>query len=508
MKRYTSRSAIRAIAALLLLAALAAPAFAQSGGILGKLREALALEIGSVTIDGRSYSKVVLTPEARIGRLKFGLYLPVIYDTDLFNPDTWYKPAGNNEWDFGGAKWSSDVPGALADAAQDLVLKIKYVEYGEQLKDKFFFKVGNLKGLTIGHGLIMRDYRNDTEFPAVRRTGLNIGYDFGRLGFEALVNDLPGTQVAGGRLYFRPIPKSGLALGVSGVVDMKPGLELASDTTYAWTPVVDNFMFASGALDLDMPIIPSNGILSVRAFADAGATLPWIREGFASPVNTAPIASGLQTDFILGSGLTNWGAATGLMGNVTFIDWRLEYRYQTGIFRPAFYDAIYDRQRAAYVKDYLSYLDGRNSFAGMGNTMGVYGEAGFNLFGEKLALVAGYLWPWSAGAASPLSDDDELHARLVVKKGLIPVLDLSGAIGYDKRNLVSSISAGTFRFFDADSVFYGELIAPVPGSPNIAIAAVFQTVPERDAAGAVKYDAVTGQPVIYPAVSIETRLRF
>lgn len=508
MKRSTVRFTIRALAALLLLA-LAMPAFAQ-GGIMDKLREALSAEIGSVTIDGRSYSKLVLTPEARIGRLKLGLYLPVIYDTDLFDPDTWYKPSGNNEWDFGGAKWSTDVPGALLDATQDLLLKIKYAEYGQQLEDKFFIKLGNLKGLTIGHGLIMRNYRNDTEFPAVRRTGLNVGYDFGSIGFEALVNDLPRTQVAGGRLYFRPVPKSALAIGVSGVVDMKPGLELASETSRSWTNVIDNFMFTSGAIDVGMPIIPHNGLLSVHAFADAGATVPWIREAFASPVNAANIGAGLQTDMVFGSGFRNWGAATGFMGNIAFIDWRMEYRYQTGIFRPAFYDSIYDRQRATYVKEYLSYLDGRASFDGMGTTMGVYGEAAANLMGEKLTLVAGYLWPWSAGAASPLSDSDELHARLVVKKGLIPILDLSGSIGYDKRNLASAIAAGTFRFFDADSVFSGELVAPVPGSPNIGIAAVFQTVPERDASGAVKYDATTGQPIpiIYPSITIETRLRF
>ena len=64
--------------------------------------------IGSVTIDGTSYSKVVLAPEVRIGRLKLGLYLPVIYNGDLFNPSTWYEPGGNNEWDFGSAYWGHE----------------------------------------------------------------------------------------------------------------------------------------------------------------------------------------------------------------------------------------------------------------------------------------------------------------------------------------------------------------------------------------------------------------
>lgn len=496
-----------ALAALLLLAAVSIATAQAQGDLISKFRDLLSLEMGSVAINGTNYSKLVLSPEMRLGKLKLGLYLPVIYRDDLFDPSTWYAPGGNNEWDFGGSKWSTDWQAAALDAAHDTLLKIKYVEYGEQLQDTMFFKVGNLKGLTIGHGLVMRDYRNDTEFPAVRRIGANIGYDFGIVGFEALANDLPVPDIAGGRFYFRPIPGAKLAVGISGVVDMRPGAELPAGT---WAAATSSVKFASGGVDLDMPIIPATPAFGMRAFADAAATVPWVSTAFSSPLNpSVTVTPGLRTDLIYDGTLRNWGAAAGFLGNMLFLDWRVEYRYFNGIFKPAFYDATYDRMRANLTKTYVSYLDGTNTFAAAPTVMGVYGEAAAKLFGEKLTLLAGYMWPWSPTAGvNPLDCADEFHARLLIKRGTIPVVDLAGSVGYDKRNLASSIAASTFRLFDADSVFSGEVLLPVPGSPNLVLAAVFQTVPDRDGSGNVIYDSVTGNPVIKPSITIETRLRF
>ncbi|MCE1207241.1 MAG: hypothetical protein LWX00_07525, partial [Spirochaetia bacterium] len=336
---------MKKIVAFSLLLALMIPfaAFAQEGigaGILGWARENLAMEMGSVTIDGVGYSKIVLAPEVRMGRLKLGLYLPVIYKDDLFNPSTWYAPGGNNEWDFGAAYWGTDTMKALMDVASDLVLKIKYLEYGQPLEDKFFLKVGNLHDLTIGHGLIMRNYRNDTDFPSIRRTGVNVGYDFGAVGFEALANDLPFPEIVGTRLYVRPIKGFKLAVGLSAVADLNAGKDLAGTT---WETAGKNLVFIGSGLDLDLPIIPANPVLGIRAFADAAVTLPYVKADFASPNNASTVTQGFRTDLIWdNAGPHNYGAAAGFLGNVLFINWRLEYRYFTGIFRPSFFDSTYE----------------------------------------------------------------------------------------------------------------------------------------------------------------------
>ncbi|MEA1911912.1 MAG: FecR family protein, partial [Spirochaetota bacterium] len=65
------------------------------------ISDMLGLEIGTVTIDGDTYSKAIIQPTFNVGKLKLSLYLPIVYQTDLFDPEDWYQPEGNNEWSFG-----------------------------------------------------------------------------------------------------------------------------------------------------------------------------------------------------------------------------------------------------------------------------------------------------------------------------------------------------------------------------------------------------------------------
>jgi len=482
------------------------------------LHNNMSMEMGSVSIDGTSYSKVVLSPNVSLGELKLGFYLPIIYTKDLFDPTSWYAPGGNNEWSFGTEYWGDDTWLALKDTAADIILKVKYLEYGQPLDDPFFVKVGNLKNLTMGHGLILRNYRNDSDFPSIRRTGINTGIDFGGFGFEALANDLPVPEIFGARLYFRPIKSSKLAFGFSGVADIAAAndLEGTAGATKDYSAAADNFTFIGTGVDLDLPIIEKNAVMGIRAFADASVTVPYVKSTILAaqlPFATQDIKSGLQTNMIWDGEPKNWGAAAGFLGNLLLIDWRLEYRYFTGIFRPAFFDSTYERSRSAYATHYLDYLDGA-PIANNPTVMGIYGEAGFTLFKDKLMLQAGYMWPWNPEDGFKLSAtaDDEFHAGLGIKKGLIPVVDLSGAIYYDKWNLVGSIVDDSFEFFDEKTAFAGEIEIPIPGTPNLAIGLIFKAVAKRDpTTGNVVYKTF-GDPSsgvrMTPSITMETRFRF
>lgn len=475
-------------------------------GLMKWLREVLGMEIGSVTIDGTTYSKAVIQPTINLGKFKLGLYLPVIYTSDLFNPEDWYKPEGNNEWSFGTQKdeaglmlWQTAPVDAALDAAKDLALKIRFLEIGRQLEDPFFLKVGNLKTLTVGHGLIMRNYANDGDFPAVRRIGLNIGVDAKVAGFEALVDDLPIPEIYGGRIYFRPIGP--VAIGLSGVVDTNPDADLSS----AQSAAAGNPMFVSAGLDLDLPIITSE-LLALRFFADAAATIPWLQD----PVGSRK--AGAQIDFLYADGdVRNWGAAAGLITRIAMIDFRLEYRYFTGIFKPSFYDGTYDRKRSEYVLEYASYLDDA-TFPSTPTVMGVYGEGGFSFLKDKLSLDLGYFWPWSPELGADIdaqiaAADDSFVAELVVKKGLIPIIDVAGSIKYLKRGLVGDLVNKSFSFIDENTVFAGELVVPVPKTPMLDIALVVGTSAQRNDAGELVLDAA-GKPTMSPTFSLETRLHF
>ena len=497
-------------------------------GLITWLKDILGFELGSVSINGATYSKAIIQPNLNLGKLKMGLYLPVIYHQDLFDPKDWYHPAGNDELSFGMDKGWKDHPlEAALDASADIALKFKYVEFGRQLDDPFFFKVGNLDSLTIGHGLIMRNYNNGTEFPAVRRIGFNLGIDAKSFGFEALVNDLADPYLFGGRVFFRPIKDAGIALGLDAAVDVNPAAELKA----AGKPTYGNPMFISGGTDLDLPIIKGGGLLTIRAFADAAVTIPYTREVVGT--GATALQPGLQYQLFFDSknlSFSNWGAAAGLMGNVLFLDWRLEYRYYTGFFKPSFYDSSYDKMRSGYVYTFYDYLTNPTSYAAAGSSpsvMGIYGEGGFSLIKDKLSFRFGYAWPWDPSAGADFAKQlelvrtsDELHAALIVRKGIIPFINAAGTITYDRRGLAQAIYASTpagggstFQIIDPNTTFAGELIVPVPKTPNLDVAVVFASVPVRSdgtdgqEAGSVKYLS-PGIPEMRPSITFETRFHF
>lgn len=466
------------------------------------LREALGMEIGSITINNQTYAKAVIQPVINVGKLKAAFYLPIIYQRNLFDPSDWYRPKGNDEWSFGtDIGWRENPLDALADAATDLFLKFRYIEYGRPLDDPFFFKVGNLNSFTVGHGLVMRNYANDAEFPAIRRLGFNLGMDMGAWGFEALTNDLLEPEIFGGRLFVRPVPDFKLAFGLSAVADIAPASIFGDAASNYGDPI-----FIAGGVDMGLPIITSQ-LIGIRLFADAAAMMPYLRTPGAGAYSS--LEAGWQLDAVYADGKPqNWGAAAGLMGNVLFIDWRLEYRYFTGAFRPAFFDSGYERARAQRVLDWAGYLSGgvdQNP-----SVMGVYGEGGASLFRDKISLKLGYFWPWSADdsvSEQIAMANDYFKAELRVEKGIIPIIDLSGAVIYERKNFVPSIQDGSLRLFDENTVFSGELVMPVPGAPNLDLAFVFSTVMARDPQSG-EILLVGNKPKIVPAITLATRLQF
>jgi len=379
------------------------PSGEDSGGgpidqFVANLTEALGVDIGTIGIDGTTYSKLVAQPTFELGKLSAGLYLPIIYNGDLFSRSDWFRPKGQDEWSFGfDIGYRADPLAAILDLVRDVALKIKFIEWGDQ-RDPFFFKVGNLDTLTLGHGLLMRNYANNIEFPAVRRIGFNLGIDFGGFGFEALTNDLAAPELFGARMYVRPVPSFPLAVGISGVVDIGPARDLPSDLNPdpdVTDPVfVDERaadpIFNSLALDLDLPIINREAV-SLIAYGDIGGLLPYLRAAYGS------VPAGFQWNALwydpgTGGQLRNYGIAAGVTGAVSVLDYRLEFRNFRGIFEPSFYDSNYDRIRGEKARDVLAYLADPGNPEYEHQTLGIFGEAGFTV-ADLVRLEAGYLWP-------------------------------------------------------------------------------------------------------------------
>ena len=456
--------------------------------LLTAIGDMLGLEIGTVTIDGDTYSKAIIQPTFNLGKLKLSLYLPVVYQTDLFDPDDWYQPEGNNEWSFGSDQ--DEVEDIALDLLSDLFLKIRYVEWGEQ-RDPYFFKIGNLSNITLGHGILMKDFANDADFPAIRRVGFNMGLDKGGYGVEFVANDLADPEIFGSRLYFRPIGK--LAFGFSSVVDINPDESINPATL---TTFYSDTIFLTAAADVDFPLM-ENDILSLIFFADIAGMLPYMDGEMQYEMMYDDSAAKFSLD-----NFRNFGWNTGLFGNILFVDYRLEYRYFDGVFKPSFFNTSYERMRGKYIEDISAYLEAPTD---EDPVMGIYGEGSFSLF-NKIHTTIGYMWPWDASGPS---EEDEFLFELAIMPGTIPVLDIYGSLAYHRTKFIPTLfdtsSETDLTLFDANTTFTGEIVYPI--APTLALAAIVTTSVRTDSNGAIRYKS-NGYPDIVPVITIETRIGF
>ncbi|HEY9595542.1 MAG TPA: FecR family protein [Spirochaetia bacterium] len=467
--------------------------------IMEKLKDILGVEIGSVTIGGVTWSKVVVSPTFQLGNLKAALYLPVIYQGDMFNPADYYKPAGNNEWSFG-TDQGSDPWKIAGDIATDLFLKIKYVEWGRQ-RDPFFFKVGNLNDITIGHGLIMRNFANDADFPSVRRVGVNVGMDFGGAGIEAMVNDAADPDLVGGRFFVRPVPNFKAALGVSAVVDLDPAKDAPGGSSTYGSPI-----FINPGVDLDIPFFESD-FFSIVAFADAAGMIPYFQSAYGS------IAPGFQWNAMFPGGtanptdIRNWGVAAGLFGNLIIRDftWRLEYRDYTGAFLPQFYGPAYERQRLTYVNRVIDFLANPGNYTGQ--TMGIFGEGGIAL-SKLFSFKMSYFWPWSQDPTTGAFnfEDDQFVATFVLEKGVIPVVNIWGTVSYERTNFIPTfIQTGSGSLFDANTVVSASVNYSV--TSNLDVSLLYTTTAHRNSDGSIYYpNGPLGLPQMDISFAIQTQV--
>lgn len=481
-----------------------------------RLAEITGLQVGTVTLDGLTYSQVVFQPRVEIGRLALALYLPITYTQDLFDASEWYRPEGNNEWSFGTDQdWSDDPLEALADLGTDLALKVRSLEYAER-GDPFFVKIGNLSNFTIGQGLLMNSYANDVDFPVVRNIGLNLGLDGNGIGFEAVIDDLADPEILGGRLYVRPIPNtSPAAIGISAITDIGPASNIAtladdgSALTQNELAQTGDPIFLNVATDVELPIIRSDA-LALISFAEVGGLIPILRNGVdGTAIGSGTADSGIRLNALFADNgeLRNYGLIAGVRGNLAAVDYQLAFRRNDGLFEPNFYGPNYDRLRERFATGTVAYLLDEDNPDFDIVTQGIDGQAGITIFGA-LDLVAGYYWPWEIDSSGDwsLSSRDEFLFQVIANEGLIP-LGIQAGFSY-RRTFFASTIAGwgdqeDATLFDVNTVVDGFVAYPL--TDFIDIVARVSTAVLRDDEGRIEYDA-DGDPRIGPTVSIQTQI--
>jgi len=248
-------------------------------------------------------------------------------------------------------------------------------------------------------------------------------------------------------------------------------------------------IFLNGGVDLELPIVEKE-FLKIIPYIDAAAMLPYFRE---APTAVPGVSAGLAWQaFWPGSWPPkNWGLMAGVLGNLSVLDYRLEFRCTDGIFRPAFYDGVYDRSSADYAAELAGYLSDPADPKYAVQTLGVYGELGYTLK-RVFYISGGYYWPWptnlDAAWANRLWPDDTLRLEFGILKGLLP---LYGSIAMYRKGLVAPLLAGgQLDFFDKNLQFSGEIVYPFSPIMQFALQVTMNVI---DGAS-------------YPSVSILTRL--
>jgi len=275
--------------------------------------------VGATTINDVTYTQIVLNPDFDFGKFGFALDINLEFD---------------NEGKIRAGEW---------DSWQAVVNKIRYLRFGSK-GEKFFFKIGNLNDVTIGHGTIMNGFSNSIYYPDVRMLGIQLDIDFKWFGFESFTENFLDYDILAGRLYVRPLLKTGipifknLAIGFTFARDFDNLNPYSNPTNakdkykYSDDRESSNDIFVYG-VDLAVPL-PDLGILSWTWFAD------YVK------INKK------------GAGFT-----TGIMGKlIRFLNLRFEYNRYGKEYTGNYFDYFYMAERASKYSSLTNYTDPYNGW--------------------------------------------------------------------------------------------------------------------------------------------------
>ncbi|MBN2017486.1 MAG: FecR domain-containing protein [Candidatus Cloacimonetes bacterium] len=355
------------------------------------------LGIGTVTIDGVTYTRIRLMPEIPIWKFKLGLDFDILIDGD-----------GNirkKDWDNFNAYLN----------------KIMYLEFANR-RDPFYFRLGAFPSVKFGHGLIMRDYTNMLDYPATKQLGAEIAVNtkpFG-LGVDVFCPNVDEHNIFAARVKLNPFVTTGipflnnLEFGFTGVTDLNElgGLKDNDEDGYpnifddypdnphywadtdsdGWPDPANIDSVGSVTIDIDADnnneldvnqVIPgwdnlADYLKSVYKLGKkesvtiigADYTLPLINSKLFSLYHYSELAHIL--DYGTGVIFPGFGA------KFLIFDATLDYRMFGDDFEPNFFDYLYDNERAMVVGD--SVVTKRSTLKGINKSQGWRGQLVSHIF--------------------------------------------------------------------------------------------------------------------------------
>lgn len=385
--------------------------------------------VGSTILeDGKNYQYISLRPDIKIWRFGIGLDLPLYFD-----------PQGGirtNEWDF--------------NSVDDVINKIYYLRYNKP-GDRTYVRVGALEHITLGYGLIMRDYSNAIEWPKVRRPGIHFQKKIGAFGLEGMVaninelspaNDMKGPGLVGARGTFEMKLGLPIIFGVSAGYDGNQYLGIKDQDGDG---VPDQFdQFTGNDKEKVLEALnqfrdPNTGIIdttAIRNLIDIGAlkdilTKPLDYKDSTKSVAIVGVDVGIPLIrkenmqlWIYGQAaqIANYGmgiSAPGLKFTLGPVSLGAEYRMFGKEFMPEFFDYSYAINRVVWDAVDSTYKVKTSQLDTLKSASGYYVDAGiklgnlFNLYAAYQAMDYG-----QTSTIKTLYGNASLNPKLVPKLGL------------------------------------------------------------------------------------------
>ena len=299
------------------LAAMERPDFLTSG-----------LYGGGLTFIGTDpYIQLQAQPDIPLGKVNIGLDLVVLY-----NP--YASDAGSQFLAEDGESW---------DSPSTWLRLIRYVSYAEPY-DPFYFRLGELDYITIGHGSIMSGYSNYDR----RGVRVNLRKSNNRYGVETMVNDLGNPLIFGGRGFYRPFLReennnffTRIELGGTYLTDIDPNpQEDREDPLIALGVDVGFPLIERSTFRLDL----YNDLAMLNTASEAPGMVP------DEPLETESTEQGptrrLESDPIGGEAKPTtefaWGNAVGVGFAIPKASFKFEYRVLEEGYIPAVFDYTYE----------------------------------------------------------------------------------------------------------------------------------------------------------------------
>jgi hypothetical protein len=318
------------------------------------------VSFGAVTIDNQIYNQIGIRPEFSIGKLGVCLDFSIYIDKDgNIRDDNW-------------------------DSVNDIFEKIYYVRWG--LKgDPFYAKAGAVDNYRLGFGLLVNHYSNTIQYPDVIRTGLELGMQGEKTGFDVMLNNFSeltdGGGLIAGRLSYKIL--GDLQIGASVVYDRNQYKALPDKDGDGIPDYIDDFPDDSdfnrdtdgdGVPDGVDPDIDGDGytdnsqidtivnndpdgcILKPEPFnidkAKDKSQIAFAVDASYPLINFDYLKLTAYSQFAKFGNDGGWGVtAPGFLAKFAFIDMFAEYRIFDKKFIPEYFNITYELERAVFRAD-------------------------------------------------------------------------------------------------------------------------------------------------------------